>query len=104
MVVTDEGMGFFEDLKKKERQHESDLSMLNQLYDGQGDKTTLAQNRERAVPDNATALSISLQPQPFFNGVASMGRINWRDNGFSERFIICASKPFKYVKCPHIIF
>lgn len=95
MVVTDEGMGFFEDLKKKERQHESDLSMLNQLYDGRADKTTLAQNRERCVPRNSTAISISIQPEPFFNGVSAMGKTLWKDNGFSERFIISASKPFK---------
>ena len=40
----DEGTGFFDDLKKKESKHKSDLSLLNQLYDGEGDKTTLAQN------------------------------------------------------------
>ena len=56
--MTDEGTGFFDDLKKKESKHKSDLSLLNQLYDGEGDKTTLAQNRERFVPQNSTSISV----------------------------------------------
>ena len=44
-MVTDEGSGCFDDLKKQSK-HEPDLSLLNQLYDGKGDKTTLAQNCE----------------------------------------------------------
>ena len=50
LVLTDEGCGFFEDMKRKDVKHEGDLSMLNQLFDGKGDKMTLAQNKERAVP------------------------------------------------------
>ena len=37
----DGGTGFFDDLKNKESKHESDLSLLNQLYDGEGDKNKL---------------------------------------------------------------
>ena len=55
-VTTDEGTGSFDDLKKKESKHESDLSLLNQLCDGKGDKTTLAQNRERIVSQNSTLI------------------------------------------------
>ena len=40
----DEGTGFFDGLKKKESKHESKLALLNQLYDGEGDKMTLPQN------------------------------------------------------------
>ena len=29
MLVTDEGAGFFKDIQKKQKNHESDLSMLN---------------------------------------------------------------------------
>ena len=50
MLVTDEGAGFFDNIKKKQKNHESDLSMLNQLFDGKGDRMTLAQNKERIVP------------------------------------------------------
>ena len=46
-MITDEGTGFSDDLKKKESKHESDLALLNQLYDGEGDKMTLAQHREK---------------------------------------------------------
>ena len=60
-VITDEGTGFFYDLKKKENKHESDLSLLNQLYDREGDKTNLEQNRERIVPQNNTLISVSLK-------------------------------------------
>lgn len=60
-VVSDEGNGFFDDLKKKESKHKLDLSFLNQLYDGEGDKITLGQNRERIVPQNSTSINVSLQ-------------------------------------------
>ena len=94
-VVTDEGTGFFDDLKKKEAKHESDLSMLNQLYDGEGDKTTLAQNRERLVPKNATNLTVSLQPESYVNGLSNLGCSLWSDSGFGERFLISAIRPHR---------
>ena len=49
MLVTDEGVGFFDDIQKKQKNHESDLSMLNQLFDGKGDRMTLVQNKECIV-------------------------------------------------------
>ena len=94
-MVTDEGIGFFDDLKKKERQHETDLGLLNQLFDGKGDKTTLAKNNERCVPRNATCISVALQQEAFINGITNMGKSLWEDNGFGERFLICAVKPFR---------
>ena len=33
-VITDEGTGFFDDLKKKESKHESDLSLLKSAMTG----------------------------------------------------------------------
>ena len=50
MLVTDEGVGFFDDIQKKQKNHESDLLMLNQLFDSKGDRMTLAQNKECIVP------------------------------------------------------
>ena len=38
-MVTDEGTSFLDEISKKEAKHESDLSLLNQLFDGKGDKT-----------------------------------------------------------------
>ena len=96
-IVTDEGSNFFDDLKKKETKHESDLGMLNQLYDGNGDKTTLAQSRERIVPKNSTCLSVSLQPEPFISGLQNLGSSLWKYNGFGERFLISAVKPYRYI-------
>ena len=94
-MVTDEGSGFFDDLKKKEVKHESDLAMLNQLFDGQGDKTTLAQNRERVVPKNSTCISVSLQPEAYLTGLSCLGSALWNYNGFGERFIVNAIKPYR---------
>ena len=50
MLVMDKGAGFFDDIQKKQKNHESDLSMLNQLFDSKGNRMTLAQNKERIVP------------------------------------------------------
>ena len=95
IIVTDEGSGFFDEIRKKEKEHQSDLGLLNQLYDGKGDKTTLAQNKDRCVPRNSTSLSISVQQEAFISGLNSLGNQHWLDNGFGERFIISAVRPYK---------
>ena len=95
MLVTDEGAGFFEDIQKKQKNHESDLSMLNQLFDGKGDRMTLAQNRERVVPPNSTCISLGVQQESFCNALSTLGKTLWLDNGFGERFIFSAVKPYK---------
>ena len=97
------GWVFFDDLKKKESKHESDLALLNQLYDGEGDKTTLAQNRERVVPSNATSITVSVQQEAFIHGLNNLGKTLWTDNGFGEWFIVTAVKPYRWVKrnLPH---
>lgn len=94
-VVTDEGTCFFDDLKRKETKHESDLSLLNQLYDGQGDKTTLASNKERVVPNNSTSLTVSLQNDAAIIAMTNLGKSLWWDSGFGERFIMTTVQPFK---------
>ena len=43
-MITDEGANFLSDLKRYETKHESYISLLNQLFDGKGDKMTLAKN------------------------------------------------------------
>lgn len=72
------------------------MSLLNQLYDGKGDKTTLAQNRERIVPGNSTSLSISIQPESFIIALQQMRKSVWSDSGFGERFIISTIRPYRY--------
>ena len=60
MLVTDKGAGFFDDIQKKQKNHESDLSMLNQLFNGKGNWMTLVQNKECIVPPNSTCISIGV--------------------------------------------
>ena len=94
-MVTDERTGFFNNLKKKELKHESDLALLNQLYDGEGDKTTLAQNGERVVPSNVTSITVSVQQEAFIHSLNNLGKTVWTGNGFGERFIVTAVKPYR---------
>ena len=69
--------------------------MLNQLFDGKGDKMTLAQNKERIVPKNSTCITIGLQPEAYINGLSSLGSTTWRDSGFGERFLVTAAYPYR---------
>ena len=63
ILNTDEGTSFLDEMSKKEVKHESDISLLNQLFDGKGDKATLAKGNERHVIDNATCITVAVQPQ-----------------------------------------
>ena len=74
IMNTDEGTGFLDDMTKKEVKHESDISLMNQLFDGKGDKMSLAKGNEHHVPANSTCISISVQPQPFCKALAKMQR------------------------------
>ena len=84
MLVTDEGAGFFDDIEKKQKNHESNLSMLNQLFDRKGDRMTLAQNKECIVPPNSTSKSIGVQEESFCKALSDLGKTLWLDNGFRE--------------------
>ena len=95
MLVMDEGAGFFDDIQKKQKNHESDLSMLNQLFDGKGDWMTLSQNKEHIVPPDSTAISIGIQEESFCEALVDLGKTLRLDNGFGERFLLTAVKPFK---------
>ena len=86
-MITDEGASFLSDLKRYETKHESYISLLNQLFDGKGDKMTLANNVERPVPRNATSLSIGVQQKSFCDAIFGLSETLWLDNGFGERFI-----------------
>ena len=74
-----------------------DLSMLNQLFDGKGDKMTLAQNKEHIVPRNSTCMTLSVQQESFIMGLLNLGSTLWKDTGFGERFLVTAATPFRYV-------
>ena len=68
---------------------------LNQLYDGEGDKTTLGQSHERVVPRNATSITVTVQQETVIHGLYNLGKTLWSDNGFGERFIVTAVKPYR---------
>ena len=95
ILITDEGAGFLKDLKNKDCKHESDIVLINQLYDGEGDKVTLAQNKQRIIPPNSTSVAISLQQEAFVSGIFNLGSSLWIDSGFSERFMVTSVKPFR---------
>ena len=69
--------------------------MLNQLFDSKGGWMTLAQNKEHIVPPNSTSISIGIQEESFCEALADLGKTLWLDNGFGERFLLTAVKPFK---------
>ena len=83
---------------------------MNQLFDGQGDKTSLAQLRQCYVPINLTSMCLGVQPQPFFKALTSIGKqYGWtvglqRDScsllfahsGTNNKVNICKIIPRKY--------
>ena len=66
IVVTDEASSFFQEIKGQDTKNESNIGLLNQLYDGCGDRSIFAGGRERVVPKNATCMTLGVQLQPFF--------------------------------------
>ena len=66
IVVTDEAASFFQEIKGQDTKHESNIGLINQLFDGKGDKSSLAKLRNRYVPPNSTSLCLGVQPHPFF--------------------------------------
>ena len=56
---------------------------------------TLAQNKEHIVPANSTSISIGIQEESFCEALSDLGKMLWLDNGFGERFLLTAVKPFK---------
>ena len=70
---------------------------MNQLFDGCGDKTSLAQLQQRYVPINSTSMCLGVQPQPFFKALTSLGKTVWMDSGFAERILFTTVRPFRYI-------
>ena len=73
IVVTDEASSFFQDIKGQDNRNESNIGLMNQVFDGRGDKTSLAQLRQRYVPINSTSMCLGVQLQPFFKALTSIG-------------------------------
>ena len=97
IVVTDEASSFFQEIKGQDVKHESNIGLLNQLFDGQGDKSNFAGMRQHFVPSNSTSMSLGVQPQPFFRALVAIGRTVWQDSGFAECFLFTTVKPYRYI-------
>ena len=65
---------------------------------------TLAKNMERPVPRNSTSLSIGVQQKSFCDAIFSLSETLLLDNGFGERFIFSAAKPYRYNDLYHFNF
>ena len=97
IVVTDEASSFFQEIKGQDIKHESNIGLLNQLFDGQGDKSNFASMRQRFIPPNSTSMTLGVQPQPFFRALVAIGHTVWQDSGFAERFLFTTVRPFRYL-------
>ena len=85
IVVTDEASSFFQEIKGQDVKHESNIGLLNQLFDGKGDKTSMS------------SMSLGVQPQPFFRALSHIGKTVWSDSGFAERCLFTTIKPYRWV-------
>ena len=100
--MTDEASAFFQDIKGQDNKNESNIGLMNQLFDGHGDKTSLAQLRQRYVPINSTSMCLGVQPQPFFKALTSIGKTVWMDSGFAERFLFTTVRPFRNISTDYL--
>ena len=94
--MTDEASAFFQDIKGQDNKNESNIGLMNQLFDGRGDKHSLAQLRQRYVPINSTSMCLGVQPQPLSKALTSIGKTVWMDSGFAERYLFTTVRPFRY--------
>ena len=96
-VVTDKASSFFQEIKGQDVKHESNIGLLNQLFNGQGDKSNFAGMRQHFVPPNSTSMSLGVQPQPFFRALVAIGWTVWQDSGFAEHFLFTTVRPYRYI-------
>ena len=97
IVVTYEASSFFQEIKGQDVKHDSNIGLLNHLFDGEGDKSTFAGMRQRFVPPNSTSMTLGVQLQPFFCAIVAIGKTVWQDSGFTERFLFTTVRPYRYV-------
>ena len=74
IVVINEASSFFQEIKGQDMKHDSNIGLLNQLFDVEGDKSTFAGMRQRFVPPNSTSMTLRVQPQPFFRALVAIGK------------------------------
>ena len=74
IFVMDEASSFFQEIKGQDVKHDSNIGLLNQLFDGEGDKSTFTGMRQQFVPPNSTSMTLGVQPQPFFHAIVAIGK------------------------------
>ena len=79
--------------------HDSNIGLLNQPFDGVGDKSTFAGMRQRFVPPNSTSMTLGIQPQPFFHTIVAIGKTVWQDSGFDEMVLVYNCKTIQVCIC-----
>ena len=99
----EEALSFFQDIKGQDNQNESNIGLMNQLFDGHGDKTSLAQLRQRYIPINSTSMCLGVQPQPLFKDLMAIGNTVWMNSGFAEYFLFTTVRPFRYLILKHVL-
>ena len=93
----DEASSFFQEIKGQDVKHDSNIELLNQLFDGEGDKSTFARMRQQFVPPNSTSMTLGVQPQLFFCAIIAIGKTVWQDSGFAEWFLFTTVRPYRYI-------
>ena len=86
---------FFQEMKGQDVKHDSNIGLLNQLFDGEGDKSTFVGMRQRFVAPNSTSMTLGVQPQPFFRALVAIGKTVDSDSGFAECFLFTTVKPYR---------
>ena len=89
IVSSDEGHRLITSICNKEGRNEGERALINKLWNGQGDKTTL-KDSDRGFQSTSFSMAIFIQPQPLINEMLSMGP---QSDGFYDRFIFIVEKP-----------
>ena len=89
LVSSDEGHRLMSNISNKESRNESERSLLNKLWNGKGDKTSL-RDAERGFSNTSFSMAISIQPQPLINELVNLG---CESDGFYDRCLILVDKP-----------
>ena len=88
IVSSDESQFLLTNIRKKEGRNERECALINKLWDGQGDKTTL-KDSDCGSQSTSFSMIIFIQPQHLINEIMSMGE---KSNRFYDRFIFIVEK------------
>ena len=89
IVSSDEGHRIFAGIASKEGRSEAERALINKLWNGKGDKTSL-KDGERGFTMSSFSMAIFIQPQPVINELTTLGI---ESDGFYDRFTFMVDKP-----------